>query len=352
MKRSSVVLLIAALALPAAVFAGDGISGATPTTAEPVDPAKVIEKARKQANEEGRLIFLVYYRSGGDSKQAKAKSVLLTRSRKSITGQFIVKSLKITKDDATWADYSGKVGGKKSPFWVLTKPNGEVLAGGDYETIVARKDGWATTVRDIAKDYPPMSQKTRQSVKRTLKKAEKDLEAERYSKVEPQLKKLEKVWHTPELADECEEFCRKVRDIISELFASAEQLVADDDLTGAVAAYEDLVKKFGRRTETGKTAQQHLEKLLEEHPELSETEEDKGTDADVSDSGPEDKESDDREADREPDPEAKAQGILKLARTYHNNGMVDKAKAKLQACLDTYPDTDAAKEAKELLEQW
>ncbi|MHC4986191.1 MAG: tetratricopeptide repeat protein [Planctomycetota bacterium] len=44
--------------------------------------------------------------------------------------------------------------------------------------------------------------------------------------------------------------------------------------------------------------------------------------------------------------------MLRMARMYHGRDMVEKAKGKLQECIDQYPDTQAAREAASLLEQW
>ena len=57
----------------------------------------------------------------------------------------------------------------------------------------------------------------------------------------------------------------------------------------------------------------------------------------------------------EPEPlsdEDRAKGLVQLAKMYRDRGMTDRAVAKLETCLDKYPDTEAAKEAKGLLKAW
>ena len=53
-----------------------------------------------------------------------------------------------------------------------------------------------------------------------------------------------------------------------------------------------------------------------------------------------------------PTDEDRAKSLLQLAKMYHGRGMTDKAIAKLESCIEKYPDTAAANEAKALLRKW
>ena len=53
-----------------------------------------------------------------------------------------------------------------------------------------------------------------------------------------------------------------------------------------------------------------------------------------------------------PSDEDRARGLVQLAKMYHSRNMTDQAIAKLKTCLEKYPDTEAASQAKALLSAW
>ncbi len=55
---------------------------------------------------------------------------------------------------------------------------------------------------------------------------------------------------------------------------------------------------------------------------------------------------------RPPSDEDRAKGLVQLAKMYRDHDMTDESIAKLQACLEKYPDTEAAEEARALLRAW
>ena len=163
-----------------------------------------------------------------------------------------------------------------------------------------------------------------------------------------------------------------------------EELLAEENFLGAAQAYQKIIDTFKPHTKTGRDAQDKQKALLREHPEIRvnfnkirsgesdpadlpgqtnddetgvdetdvDDEMDRGDDAgDATDDDDGDDDAD--KADNKPgdDKEAKARSLIGVAKLYKGNGMIDKARQKLQECIDLYGETEAAKEAQKLLDE-
>lgn len=393
MKHLTGILIVAAaLVAPWGRSGGpmvDVVSAATSKSVSEMTTAdldKFYEDIFTRADHAGRLVMLVYWQPKATPKARRAKSILMTRTARSVTQQFILRSIEIVGKDKHGPGYRGKANGSETPIWVLLKPNGEFLDGGDYDTVGPKgKGGWYKTVSEIARDHPPTSKKTRAQIARLLRRANTDLEKKHYDKAEPALWKLKKVWYPPELAEQCEQFCEKMQSHIDDLNDNVEELLTEEDFLGAALAYQKIIDTFKPRTKTGKDAQAKLTELLREHPKMrvkfnkirsgeidpadvigQTNDDEKGVDEtdiddemdsgdDAGDATDDDGGDDDADkADNKPadDKEAKARSLIGVAKLYKGNGMIDKARQKLQECIDLYGGTEAAKEAQKLLDEW
>ena len=84
---------------------------------------------------------------------------------------------------------------------------------------------------------------------------------------------------------------------------------------------------------------------------------DEPDDAPASDDGDDAAEADATDDAAAPEPsgpsdEDLARSLVQTAKMYHGRDMIDKAIAKLEACIEDYPDTEAASEARALLTEW
>ena len=368
---TGVLIVVAALVAPWGRSGGPIIDVVSAATGRPVsemtskDFDEFYEDVFTRADDAGRLVMFVYWKPKASPKARRAKSILITQTLRSITRQFIIRSIEIVPNDKHGPGYRGNVDGGNLPVWGLFKPNGEFLDGGDYETVGAKgKGGWRKTASEIARDHPPTGKRTRVQIARLLKRANRDLEKSLYAKAEPALWKLKKVWHPPELAEQCEEFCEKMQSHIDDLNDDVEELLTDEDFLGAALAYQRIIDTFTSRTKTGRDAQDKQKALLREHPKIridfNKVRRGEIDPADLvgqtndDETGGDETDSDDDKADNKPadDKEAKARSLIGVAKLYKGNGMIDKARQKLQDCIDLYGETEAAKEAQKLLDEW
>jgi len=336
------------------------------------DGGDVYARTMRQADQAGTLILFVYSVEADENLSDAAKRHLLARSRRGVTARLVIQFIPIDNTDRRYGAYRGRIQGEGHPFWVLAKPNGEFLAGGDYETV--RDDGlggWKDTVRPFTQQYPPIGARDRERISEALTQATEDLEAGRLGEVEPLVERFRSVWHTPELAQACASFCASYDQAVAEFTSRPTQLATAGQWVDAALAYQSIIDTFGRRSEAGREASEGLRQLLANHPDIRQAfetarreraaaaraAENEDTPAEPSVPAAQDEADAADDADEpEPAPQADddvaAGRLLRLAKMYHRQDMVDKAKAKLQECIDTFPDTPAAEEARGLMAQW
>ena len=353
----TICALVGALLIPVV-----GLHGADESSA-----GNVYGEAMARADKAGTLILLVYSKDTDENLSDQAKQVLLATGKRTVTARMVVQFVPISPSDRRYADYRGRIKGQSYPFWVLTKPDGEFLAGGDYDTVVSDgSGGWKKTVAGFARQFPPIGSKDRERIAEMLAQAQADLDAGRLGKVQASLGKLGRVWYPKELVEQCAALRKAYDDKLRELTDRPEQLAAKGELVEAALAYQRLIDAFGSLDNEAKAAREAQRKLLTEHPEIREpfTEQLRqqraqaaakaaGQDPAAADES-EDQAGEQAEADTPtPAPETpdeaalerRAASLVKLAQLYHGRDMIEKAKAKLAECVEKYPDTAAAQQA-------
>ena len=346
--------------------------------AERNDEGDVYAQAMGRAEQAGTLILFVYSMDTTCCKSAAAKQALMTTGRGTTTGRMVVQYIEIEDRDPRYSGYRRQFEGDTIPFWVLAKPDGTFLAGGDYETVQSSgRGGWRETVAAIAEDYPPIGATDRARIAEVLDQAEVDLEAGRYGDVEPLVTQFRRVWHTPELAERSRAFCAAYDEAVEELTSRPVQLAESGQILEAALAYDRVIEVFGKRNAIGKQAAADQRSMLIEYPavrrELEETRRERAAAARAAENADDQPETDvaapdepsaeddadvvaqdgpDQEDPPAADDGESAAALLNVAQMYHQRGLADRAKAKLQECIDTFPETAAAEEARQLLTQW
>ena len=332
--------------------------------------------AMARANEAGTLILFVYNMQTTCPLSNGAEQCLTRTGRGAVTAGMIVQSVPIRDNDRRYSAYRGQFRGNSVPFWVLTKPDGEYLAGGEYDTVkVDGTGGWKETVARYASEFPPIGPRQQEQIAEVLEQAQADLEAGRLGDVQPLLGRLGMVWHPSELADQCDTLRNDYNDAVEELTDRPEQLLDDEQFLQAALAYERVIKAFEGQGDEVRAARDAQRRVLSEHPEIRAAFNEQRHQVSISpapeatdDDPPEPVEAaaDDQAppegpaVEAPPEPEApdaatlerRAASLVNMARMYRGRDMVDKAKVKLQECIDTYPDTEAAQQARQLLTQW
>lgn len=351
-------LLIGASLLPTAFAHGD-----------------VYADAMARADKAGTLILFVYSEAVGSNYSDSAKQALLARGKRTVTARMIVQFVPIDNTDRRYAHYRSKIEGQDYPFWALAKPSGEFLAGGDFDTVTQDgSGGWKTTVKKFAKQYPPIGSKDRERIAKVLAQAQIDLDARRLGNVQPSLAKLEKVWHPKGLADRCAALRSGYERAARNLTERPGQLLAEGKALEAALAYQRIADAFRPSSEESKNARGALRDLLAEYPELrapfneelrlqreraaaeaAAKEQAKTQPADASPTETPPATAPTTAPADTPDPATQARradSLLKVAKQFHKQDMVDRAKDKLTECIEKYPETEAADEARRLLIQW
>lgn len=359
----------------------DAVSGATEDVKDAdkeKTPEEIYADAFSRADAAGRLVFIVYWEKATSGNHKRAKSILLTRSRKSPQAAFIITSLEASKDDEIYTAYASDIGGDL-PYWVLVKPGGgDPVASGNYGTVGPKGKGtWRDTLIEAAREHPPISKAERPKIAKLLAKTEEQFEAEEYDKVDVAMKNLRRVWFPNELAEPCQELWTNFEAVVAEWTDPVDALIGEEQFLEAAIGYQEVLDRLSERGEIGGGIEDTIKLLLKKHPEIREnfrrhqrgeplveapTDDDAGDDsagddgpADDADDEADDDDAGDPQPDAEPDPaddEANAASLVSLAKQYHNKGMTKIALGKLNDCIKDYPNTQAAAEAQRLLDTW
>lgn len=324
-------------------------------------PARIQDDAFRRANDSGKLVMFVYTRLSPTTSEGQATTFLTTRNTRLVASHFLLTSIYISGEDDRYERYRDALEVDDAPYWFLVTPGGELVAGGGVSTIGDDGNGsWNQTVVAAAASHPPIGAQDRRAIGQALQTAPADLAEGNYEAVARIVPKLRMVWYTPDLAERSLALCEAFDAKVDELLTGPAQLLADNEILQAAQAYAQLVETFSPETETGQQIQETLDALLEEYPDVRDQ-----MDGDVA--GPDDPPSPPPTDQRDPPQEVRstdgasdeptsdedqAQSLIQLARMYHNREMTDKAKTKLQECIDKYPDTEAAGRAAALLEEW
>ncbi|HDZ21067.1 hypothetical protein LCGC14_0647510 [marine sediment metagenome] len=364
----TICTLAGALLIPVVGLRGADESGA----------GNIYEKTMARAAKAGTLILFVYSTDTGENLSEQAKGVLLAKGKRTVTARIVVQFVPIDGTDRRYANYRGRIKGQSYPFWVLTKPDGEFLAGGDYDTVISDGTGsWKKTVAGLAKKFPPIGAKARKRIAKMLAQAQADLDAGGLGKVKRPLGKLGRVWYPKELAAQCTALRNAYDDKLRELTDRPGQLLAERKLVEAALAYQRLIDAFGSSDNEAKAARKDQQQLLTEYPEIRSrfTEQlrqrraqaaakaagkpppvaDGSKDQAGNEAGQQAEADTPTPAPETPDEaalERRAASLVKLAQMYHGRDMIEKAKAKLTQCVETYPNTEAAEQARKLLRRW
>ena len=359
--RYSVFLLLLVTGTALAGPAVDGVTSATGSSGgSRRTPTQIQDDAFRRAREAGRLIMFVYAEESPTTAQGRAKGFLTTQTTRSTTNQFVMASIYITPDDDLYDRCRDAIDDDSAPYWFLVTPDGDFVAGGGIGTVGNDGNGsWKRAVSDVAATHPPIGPQDRRAIAGALRTGQTKLDEGDYEAVARLVPRLRAVWYTTELAEQASALCEAFDAKVEELLAEPTQLVDDGEILQAAQAYAQLVETFSDRTETGQQIQGTLEALLEEYPEVrgqmngqSARPNDPPTSPPADDDPPQEVQPP-APVDDEPASDAdQAQSLLQLARMYHNREMTDKAKAKLQECIEQYPHTQGAREAESLLEQW
>ncbi len=318
--------------------------------------------------------------------------------RRNVHTKFVVVEIRIANGDQRYAGYRQKFSGKFVPFWVAATPEGEYLAGGDYDTIgSAGEKGWSAKVLRVAEQHPPISAKNQEKARTLLADAQAALKAERYGEAAAAAEKLKVVWFPAELVEGCAALTKDVDAAAQNLLRKAGDLERKKEYLEAALVYHRIVAGFTVKRSAGKSAASRLTRLRKKHSEIedefklrkrsAEAEtmiakakglEEKGKlkEARVLFSkvlrsyadtpwAAEAKEGVERiaaafaaarkraaPAPSENPAEDQAKSLLALARSYYASGMTPQAKAKLAECIEKYADTAAAKQAAVMLKEW
>jgi len=407
----------------------------------------VYADAMARADKAGTLILFVYSKDIGDNLSDNAKRVLLAQGRRSVTARMVVQYVPIDPSDQRYARYRSRIKGEAYPFWVLAKPNGEFLAGGDYDTVGADGSaGWRTTVARFRKQFPTIGPKEREQIAEMLVQAQADLGAERLGDVKASLADLQGVWHPADMVRQCAELREAYDESLADLTKRPQRLLNEGKRVEAALAYQWVIDAFDTRGDEASAARQAQQKLLGEHPEIrapfteqlgqqralaarlaklleqaaqlatqgkhveaaltyqqvidtpgvrdsqanaarqsqqkllteryeirarftkqlrqqrdhaaaeaagQEPAETQPTDTDATETA--DAGTPTTAPAETPDLallERRAASLVKMAQQYHQRDMIEKAKAKLAECVEKYPDTEAAQQARKLLRQW
>jgi hypothetical protein len=346
----------------------------------------VYQKAMARADKAGTLIFFVYSKDTDENFSKQARQYLLARGKRAVTARMVVQYIPISPTDRRYGHYRSKIKGQSYPFWALTKPDGEFLAGGDFDTVGENGDGpWRKTIKEIARKYPPAGERERKKIAKMLTAARADLDATRLGKVKASLGKLKRVWHPKGLVAQVAALRQAYENKLGKMQRQAEILTNQGQLVEAALACQRLIDAFGSREEEGKAAREAQKELFAAHPEVREAYAERlrqqkaeaAAKAAGKDRPPRDESEDhaddqtDDKADEQADDKAdkdtdepsdsetaaadqqrRAAGLVKMARQYHGQDMIEQAKAKLTECVKKYPDTAAAEQARRLLRQW
>lgn len=364
--RYSVILLVLVTALVAGLaLAGPAIDGITSATGGGDGggrrPDQIQTAAFRRADQVGKLVMFVYANQGASTEESRAKSILTTRTTSSLTNTFILASIPITGDDGRYAAYRDAIESDGPPYWFLVTPEGELVAGGGISTLGNGGNGpWKRTIAEVASSHPPIAPQDRRAIGQALRGGQTALDDGDYEAVARIVPRLRMVWYTAELAEQASALCEAFDAKVEELLSGPAQLIEAGEILQAAQAYAQLVETFSDRTETGQQIQETLDALLEEHPELR-GQMDGDAPASTGPASPPPTDEPDQPQTAQAPPvandepvseEAQAKSLLQLARMYQNREMTDKAKAKLQECIEKFPGTEAAATAAELLGQW
>ena len=327
----------------------------------------VLDQARLQ----GRLTFVLYRAGNTAPGGAAARKVITDTHWPWLKKHFYVGDYFATRCDVDFYNMVAFMAQEPGPYWFVLKPDGQVLDCGAFDSIGKNAEGpWKQTVEKLIEDYPPIPYASRKPIAKLLRATREDFEAGDYPKVDRAMLKLALVWHPPELANPCQQLWSEFETEMNKRIGPADWMAIDGDDEGAVAAYEAILKDLGDEGKLGGDVRRKLDdlkaKIAEEaaeavanaprapaeHDTPVAASSDAPDAADDSDDGPD---ADEPPPAPQPNPAAerrKANSLVQLAKSYHERGMKDKAIAKLEECLDKYPDTEAAKEARKLLARW
>ena len=324
-----------------------------------------------QAKTQGRLIFVLYTGKNTAPGGERVRNTLMEVHEEWLNEHFLVGNYLANKCDLTFAQMIGEMAHQDGPYWFVLDPNGQGIDWGAFDTIGKNlKGSWKASVEALAESHPPIPARDHRGIAKLYKAARKDFEAGNCQEVDKAMLKLALVWFPAELAGPCKQLWAEFEAEMNKRIGPADWMVVDEDFEGAVAAYEAILKDIGDEGKLGKEVRRKLDELqatlaeqaehaAEDAPPIEAQHGDPvATDApdtpDVEE--PAAVESDDPPPPPpQPDPQAlqrKAAALVQLARGYHERGMKDKAIAKLKQCIETYPDTDAAKDARKLLARW
>jgi len=400
MKRLIPLLVLTVLLASSGRYGGplvDAVSGATDDDIDIddigtgyLDPNARYKDALRAGTQAGKLVFLVYYNNSVAGAPIRAKRVLLTDNVKLLKKHFVLVEFFIRDTDDQLPRFRKRIEGNTAPFWVVLRPTGEFIDGGDMDSIGEDGEGpWRERVMALIKQYPPISPKLLPTIAKLIKQTRKQLEEGQDINVDRAMLKLRYVWYPPELTEACNELWTTFEARWHDRIAAADVMVAEEQPLNAALAYQAILDELTNRGELGGEVQGKLDALLEDEelkeafkeakrtgttqPAMSDEADDVGDDSepdgeasdgelvdesdeaaaadDAPDASADDETAQADEVDEAAEREASAKSILQLAKMYLKQELPDKAQIHLKKCVDDYPDTQAAKEAQKLLKE-
>ena len=289
--------------------------------------------------------------------------------------------------------------GANAPRYVVIDPSGGRLHSGSLRKIEGNQElkAWAKGMNKKATEWPAMPYATVRSLRKSVTQAREEMKNNEYALASSLVKTTRRVWYPKEFVEECATFQKEIaghgtrllaeaaamteenkkldaamkyvfinsqflqttkvgaesRKLLGELMreddaikkqvpilqrkqraetllAQAVTLETQERTKRAIAAYKGIAKKYGD-LDAGKTAQAAVDRLAQassKKPVAS------------------------KKATPPATPAQRAARMMRLATTYREQGMKDKAKDTLDQLIAKYPDTEAATEARKLKETW
>jgi tetratricopeptide (TPR) repeat protein len=288
--------------------------------------------------------------------------------------------------------------------WFRIVPPGKKV--GDAKAVKAST--WRDYMGELARRHPALSEKDIEDAGKQLELVKKQVARGRCHEASLVMKKLSGIWYPKKLVEAKKTVADSIIQKGDDTIAAANDLSTDGKFLEAALAYARIKRGFGMRMKPGMEASKKLQKLLVQHRDIKDQ-----YDRACQDEEAQELLEDARElvkagqagkakmayralmtrfaetpgailakdemaklglaakpkpkagssgqpavpivvdgANDDPDSEAKAAKLVKLAGSYYASGLKAKAVEKLDTCVKKYPKTKSAQKARKLAQEW
>jgi hypothetical protein len=262
--RGVVILVLACLA---------GASAAEPKATKTKTKKFLIDRVLAKAQRVGRPALIVY--SKDDSTCPISLSAVKYMSsdptvRKVIGRRYVIAYIPFKDASPRYKAYRQRFPGFVHPFWVVTDPDGNFLAGGDYNTVKDRRKWLTMRARESSK-YPTLKKAQTENASTQVDQARKSVEAGDLSTAKKALQSAKGVWYPRTLVNGSALLKKELDSASQSALAEAEALQEKGQSLEAAVKYHQVFTALGMRDAVGKSAAKKLFNLKNSTPELKKT---------------------------------------------------------------------------------